>query len=165
MEYMFASALGFHKFFAFVFGALTIVYFALTRLKIDKNITFYTLNEAVKNGIVKFPALRNLRGIKARKKLFNGRKYLARIRKFLPVYYAVLAAIVTTGAVMLPVMASVSVSVGLMCVGAVCIMGLCAVGYKRLKRAFLGQKFEIYRAQIAKILGAIFAIILIVSFI
>ena len=163
MEYMFASALGFHKFFAFVFGALTIVYFALTRLKTDKNIKFYTLNSAEKNGVVKFPTLRNLRGIKARKKLFNGRKYLARIRKFLPVYYAVLAAIVTTGAVMLPVIASVSV--GLMCVGAVCIMGLCAVGYKRLKRAFLGQKFEIYRAQIAKILGAIFAIILIVSFI
>ena len=164
MGYMVESALAFHKFFALVLGIFTVIYLILTRLKIDKNFKFYTLNLAVQNGIVKFPALRNLRLIKAKKKLFNGRKYLARIRKFLPIYYSVLAALITTGSVMLPSL-GLSAKTVLMSVGTVAIIGLCAVGYKRLKRAFLGQNFKIYKAQMGKILSIIFAIILIVSFI
>ena len=161
---MVENALAFHKFFALVLGILTIIYLILTRLKIDKNFKFYTLKTAVQNGVVKFPGLRNLRTIKAKKKLFNGRKYLARIRKFLPIYYSVLAALITTGSVMLPSL-GLSSGVVMMSVGTVAIIALCAVGYKRLKRAFLGQNFEIYRVGILKILTIIFAIILIVSFI
>lgn len=157
MDYLYQSALGFHKFFALATAILTIIYLIFTQLKIDAA-EFCPRSEAL-NSAVSAPQAENLK-----QKSRSGLRFLRRIRLFLPIYYATLAALIISGSVMLPVLRfDMSFKIYFMAVGSLAMIALSAVSYKRLKIAYLSQNFAPYQRKMRLILGLSLAIILIAS--
>ena len=158
MDYLYQNALGFHKFFALAAAILTIIYLIFTQLKIDAAAEFYPRGKAL-NLAVSTPQAENLK-----QKSRSGLRFLRRIRLFLPIYYATLAALIISGSVMLPVLRfDLSFKIYFMAAGALAMIALSAVSYKRLKIAYLSQNFASYQRKMRVILGLNLAIILIAS--
>ena len=158
MDYLYQSALGFHKFFALAAAILTIIYLIFTQLKIDAAAEFCPRKEAL-NSAVSAPQAENLK-----QKSRSGLRFLRCIRLFLPIYYATLAALLISGSVMLPVLRfDLSFKIYFMAVGSLTVIALSAVSYKRLKIAYLSQNFASYQRKMRVILGLNLAIILIAS--
>ena len=158
MDYLYQSALGFHKFFALAAAILTIIYLIFTQLKIDAAAEFCPRKEAL-NFAASAPQAENLK-----QKSRFGLRFLRRIRLFLPIYYATLAALIISGSVMLPVLRfDLSFKIYFMAVGSLAMIALSAVSYKRLKIAYLSQIFAPYQRKMRVILGLSLAIILIAS--
>ena len=158
MDYLYQSALGFHKFFALAAAILTIIYLIFTQLKIDAVAEFRPRSEAL-NPAASAPQAENLK-----QKSRSGLRFLRRIRLFLPIYYSCIAALIISGSVMLPVLRfDLSFKIYFMTVGSLAIIALSAVSYKRLKIAYLSQNFALYQRKMRVILGLSLAIILIAS--
>ncbi len=158
MDYLYQSALGFHKFFALAAAILTIIYLIFTQLKIDVAAEFRPRSEAL-NSAASTPQAENLK-----QKSRSGLRFLRRIRLFLPTYYSCIAALIISGSVMLPVLRfDLSFKIYFMAVGSLAMIALSAVSYKRLKTAYLSQNFAPYQRKIRVILGLNLAIILIAS--
>ncbi len=158
MDYLYQSALGFHKFFALAAAILTIIYLIFTQLKIDAAAEFYPRGKAL-NPAASAPQAENLK-----QKSRSGLRVLRCIRLFLPIYYATLAALIISGSVMLPVLRfDLSFRIYFMAVGSLAMIALSAVSYKRLKIAYLSQNFAPYQHKMRVILGLNLAIILIAS--
>ena len=158
MDYLYQSALGFHKFFALATAILTIIYLIFTQLKIDAVAEFRPRKEAL-NSAVSAPQAENLK-----QKSRSGLRFLRRVRLFLPIYYTTLAALIISGSVMLAVLRfDLSFKIYFMAVGSLAMIALSAVSYKRLKIAYLSQSFAPYQRKMRVILGLNLAIILIAS--
>ena len=84
MDYLYQSALGFHKFFALATAILMIIYLIFTQLKIDAAAEFCPRGKAL-NSAACAPQAGNLK-----QKSRSGLRFLRRIRLFLPIYNAVL---------------------------------------------------------------------------
>ena len=97
----------------------------------------------------------------------NGQNaYIKRIRLFLPFFYTILACLIFTGALLLPVLEfKFNYKIALMIVASVIIIALSAIGYKRLKKAYFTKDFALYKNQILKIIAINLILVLIVSFI
>ena len=92
--------------------------------------------------------------------------YIKRIRLFLPFFYTILACLIFTGALLLPVLEfKFNYKIALMIVASVIIIALSAIGYKRLKKAYFTKDFTLYKNQILKIIAINLILVLIVSFI
>ena len=157
MDYLYQSALGFHKFFALAAAILTIIYLIFTQLKIDAA-EFCSRGKAL-NPAVSAPQAGNLK-----QKSRSGLRFLRRIRLFLPIYYSCIAALVISGSVMLAVLRfDLSFRIYFMAAAALAMIALSAVSYKRLKIAYLSQNFAPYQRKMRVILGLSLAIILIAS--
>ena len=158
MDYLYQSALGFHKFFALAAAILTIIYLIFTQLKIDAAAEFRPRSEAL-NSAASTPQAANLK-----QKSRSGLRFLRRIRLFLPIYYATLAALIISGSVMLPVLRfDLSFKIYFMAAAALAMIAFSAVSYKRLKIAYLSQNFAPYQRKMRVILGLNLAMILIAS--
>ena len=148
MDYLYQSALGFHKFFALATAILTIIYLIFTQLKIDAVAEFRPRSEAL-NSAVSAPQAENLK-----QKSRSGLRFLRRIRLFLPIYYSCIAALIISGSVMLAVLRfDLSFKIYFMAVGSLAMIALSAVSYKRLKIAYLSQSFAPYQRKMRVILG------------
>lgn len=159
MDYLYQSALGFHKFFALAAAILTIIYLIFTQLKIDAAAAEFRPRSEALNSAASAPQAENLK-----QKSRSGLRFLRRIRLFLPIYYATLAALIISGSVMLPVLRfDLSFRIYFMAVAALAMIVLSAVSYKRLKIAYLSQNFAPYQRKMRVILGLSLAIILIAS--
>ncbi|WP_298703581.1 hypothetical protein [uncultured Campylobacter sp.] len=158
MDYLYQSALGFHKFFALVAAILTIIYLIFTQLKIDAAAEFRPRSEAI-NPAASAPQAENLK-----QKSRSGLRFLRRIRLFLPIYYSCIAALIVSGSVMLSVLRfDLSFKIYFMALGSLAMIALSAVSYKWLKIAYLSQNFTPYQRKMRVILGLNLAIILIAS--
>ena len=158
MDYMYQSALGFHKFFVLATAILTIIYLIFTQLNIDAATEFRPCGKAL-NSAASAPQAGNLK-----QKSRSGLRFLRRIRLFLPIYYTTLAALIISGSVMLPVLRfDLSFKIYFMAVGSLAMIALSAASYKRLKIAYLSQNFAPYQRKMRLILGLNLAIILIAS--
>nr|WP_314794491.1 hypothetical protein [uncultured Campylobacter sp.] len=159
MDYLYQSALGFHKFFALAAAILTIIYLIFTQLKIDAAAAEFRHRSEALNFAASAPQAENLK-----QKSRSGLRFLRRIRLFLPIYYATLAALIISGSVMLPVLRfDLSFKIYFMAVGSLAMIALSVVSYKRLKIAYLSQNFAPYQRKMRVILGLSLAIILIAS--
>lgn len=159
MDYLYQSALGFHKFFALAAAILTIIYLIFTQLKIDDAAAEFCPRGKALNSAVSAPQAENLK-----QKSRSGLRFLRRIRLFLPIYYATLAALIISGSVMLPVLRfDLSFKIYFMAIGSLAMIALSAASYKRLKIAYLSQNFAPYQRKMRVILGLSLAIILIAS--
>ena len=159
MDYLYQSALGFHKFFALAAAILTIIYLIFTQLKINAAAAEFRPRSEALNSAASAPQAENLK-----QKSRSGLRFLRRIRLFLPIYYATLAALIISGSVMLPVLRfDLSFKIYFMAVGSLAMIALSAVSYKRLKIAYLSQNFAPYQRKMRVILGLNLAIILIAS--
>lgn len=159
MDYLYQSALGFHKFFALATAILTIIYLIFTQLKIDAAAAEFRPRKEALNSAVSAPQAENLK-----QKSRSGLRFLRRIRLFLPIYYATLAALIISGSVMLPVLRfDLSFKIYFMAIGSLAMIALSAASYKRLKIAYLSQNFAPYQRKMRVILGLSLAIILIAS--
>ena len=159
MDYLYQSALGFHKFFALTAAILTIIYLIFTQLKIDAAVAEFRPRSEALNLAVSAPQAENLK-----QKSRSGLRFLRRIRLFLPIYYSCIAALIISGSVMLPVLRfDLSFKIYFMAVGSLAMIALSAVSYKRLKIAYLSQNFAPYQRKMRVILGLNLAIILIAS--
>ncbi len=159
MDYLYQSALGFHKFFALAAAILTIIYLIFTQLKIDAAAAEFCPRKEALNSAASAPQAENLK-----QKSRSGLRFLRRIRLFLPIYYSCIAALIISGSVMLPVLRfDLSFKIYFMAVGSLAMIALSAVSYKRLKIAYLSQNFAPYQRKMRVILGLNLAIILIAS--
>ncbi|WP_298024231.1 hypothetical protein [uncultured Campylobacter sp.] len=159
MDYLYQSALSFHKFFALAAAILTIIYLIFTQLKIDAAAAEFRPRSEALNSAASAPQAENLK-----QKSRSGLRFLRRIRLFLPIYYATLAALIISGSVMLPVLRfDLSFRIYFMAAAALAMIILSAVSYKRLKIAYLSQNFAPYQRKMRVILGLSLAIILIAS--
>ena len=159
MDYLYQSALGFHKFFALAAAILTIIYLIFTQLKIDTAAAEFRPRSEALNSAASAPQAENLK-----QKSRSGLRFLRRIRLFLPIYYSCIAALIISGSVMLPVLRfDLSFKIYFMAVGSLAMIILSAVSYKRLKIAYLSQNFAPYQRKMRVILGLSLAIILIAS--
>ncbi len=157
MDYLYQSALGFHKFFALAAAILTIIYLIFTQLKIDAA-EFCPRSKAL-NSAASAPQAGNLK-----QKSRSGLRFLRRIRLFLPIYYSCIAALIISGSVMLAVLRfNLSFRICFMAAAALAMIILSAASYKRLKIAYLNQNFAPYQRKMRVILGLSLAIILIAS--
>ena len=156
MDYLYQSALGFHKFFALAAAILTIIYLIFTQLKIDAVAEFRPRKEAL-NSAASAPQAENLR-----QKSRSGLRFLRRVRLFLPIYYSCIAALIISGSVMLAVL-RFDLSFRIYFMAAAAMIILSAVSYKRLKIAYLSQNFAPYQRKMRVILGLSLAITLIAS--
>ena len=157
MDYLYQSALGFHKFFALAAAILTIIYLIFTQLKIDAA-EFCPRGKAL-NSAASAPQAESLK-----QKSRSGLRFLRRIRLFLPIYYSCIAALIISGSVMLAVLRfDLSFKIYFMAVGSLAMIALSVVSYKRLKIAYLSQNFAPYQRKMRVILGLSLAIILIAS--
>ena len=157
MDYLYQSALGFHKFFALTAAILTIIYLIFTQLKIDAA-EFCPRGKAL-NSAASAPQAGNLK-----QKSRSGLRFLRRIRLFLPIYYSCIAALIISGSVMLAVLRfDLSFRIYFMAAAALAMIILSAASYKRLKIAYLSQNFAPYQRKMRVILGLSLAIILIAS--
>ncbi|CZE46037.1 hypothetical protein [Campylobacter geochelonis] len=96
----------------------------------------------------------------------SGMGYVKRIRLLLPLYYACLAAVLITGAVILPVLKfELSYSVIIMIIAFIAMIGIGAMGYKKLKRAYFRQEIPEYKKKIRVLIGINLALILVASFV
>ena len=92
--------------------------------------------------------------------------YIKRIRLFLPFFYTILACIIFTGAVLLPVLEfKLNYKIILMIIAVIAIIATNAIDYKKLKKAYFTKNFDLYKREIAKIIITNLILILIVSFI
>ena len=92
--------------------------------------------------------------------------YIKRIRLFLPFFYTILACLIFTGALLLPVLEfKFNYKIIFMIIATIAIIALSAIGYKRLKMAYFTKDFATYKRQILKIIIINLILILIVSFI
>ena len=158
MDYLYQSALSFHKFFALAAAILTIIYLIFTQLKIDAAAEFCPRSEAL-NPAASAPQAENLK-----QKSRSGLRFLRRIRLFLPIYYSCIAALIVSGSVMLSVLRfDLSFKIYFMALGSLAMIALSAVSYKWLKIAYLSQNFTPYQRKMRVILGLNLAIILIAS--
>ncbi len=158
MDYMYQSALGFHKFFVLATAILTIIYLIFTQLKIDAATEFRPCGKAL-NSAASAPQAGNLK-----QKSRSGLRFLRRIRLFLPIYYSCIAALIISGSVMLPVLRfDLSFRIYFMAAAALAMIAFSATSYKRLKIAYLSQNFAPYQRKMRLILGLNLAIILIAS--
>lgn len=129
MEYLYDTALDYHKFFALLVFVMSVIHLFLTQFG-------------------------------------SGEGYVKRIRLFLPAYYATLAMLCVTGAVILPIFDfKMSFSVVFMMIAFIVMIGLGAMGYKRLKMAWVSKNLEIYKKDMRVILAVNLALILLASFI
>lgn len=159
MDYLYQSALSFHKFFALAAAILTIIYLIFTQLKIDAAAAEFCPRKEALNSAASAPQAENLK-----QKSRSGLRFLRRIRLFLPIYYSCIAALIISGSVMLPVLRfDLSFKIYFMAVGSLAMIALSAVSYKRLKIAYLSQNFAPYQRKMRVILGLNLAIILIAS--
>ena len=159
MDYLYQSALGFHKFFALAAAILTIIYLIFTQLKIDAAAAEFRPRSEALNSAASAPQAGNLK-----QKSRSGLRFLRRVRLFLPIYYSCIAALIISGSVMLPVLRfDLSFKIYFMTVAALAMIALSAVSYKRLKIAYLSQNFAPYQRKMRVILGLSLAIILIAS--
>ena len=157
MDYLYQSALGFHKFFALAAAILTIIYLIFTQLKIDAA-EFCPRSKAL-NSAASAPQAGNLK-----QKSRSGLRFLRRIRLVLPIYYSCIAALIISGSVMLAVLRfNLSFRICFMAAAALAMIILSAASYKRLKIAYLNQNFAPYQRKMRVILGLSLAIILIAS--
>lgn len=157
MDYLYQSALGFHKFFALAAAILTIIYLIFTQLKIDAA-EFCPRSKAL-NSAASAPQAGNLK-----QKSRSGLRFLRRIRLFLPIYYSCIAALIISGSVMLAVLRfDLSFRIYFMAAAALAMIILSAASYKRLKIAYLSQNFTPYQRKMRVILGLNLVIILIAS--
>lgn len=158
MDYMYQSALGFHKFFVLATAILTIIYLIFTQLNIDAATEFRPCGKAL-NSAASAPQAGNLK-----QKSRSGLRFLRRIRLFLPIYYSCIAALIISGSVMLPVLRfDLSFRIYFMAAAALAMIAFSATSYKRLKIAYLSQNFAPYQRKMRLILGLNLAIILIAS--
>ena len=142
---MAGSPLIFESNFAFIFGAIS-------SDRISSCVIFSKLFSPA-------PQAGNLK-----QKSRSGLRFLRRIRLFLPIYYATLAALIISGSVMLPVLCfDLNFKIYFMAVGSLAMIALSAASYKRLKIAYLSQNFAPYQRKMRVILGLNLAIILIAS--
>lgn len=159
MDYLYQSALGFHKFFALAAAILTIIYLIFTQLKIDAAAAEFRPRSEALNSAISAPQAENLK-----QKSRSGLRFLRRIRLFLPIYYSCIAALIISGSVMLPVLRfDLSFKIYFMAVGSLAMIALSAVSYKWLKIAYISQNFAPYQRKMRLILGLSLAIILIAS--
>ena len=159
MDYLYQSALGFHKFFALAAAILTIIYLIFTQLKIDDAAAEFCSRGKALNSAASAPQAENLK-----QKSRSGLRFLRRIRLFLPIYYSCIAALIISGSVMLAVLRfDLSFKIYFMAVGSLAMIALSAISYKRLKIAYLSQNFAPYQRKMRVILGLSLAIILIAS--
>ena len=92
--------------------------------------------------------------------------YIKRIRLFLPFFYTILACLIFTGSVILPILEfKFNYKIIFMIVAVIAIIALSAIGYKRLKIAYFTKDFDFYKKRISKIIIVNLILILIVSFI
>ena len=92
--------------------------------------------------------------------------YIKRIRLFLPFFYTILACLIFTGSVILPILEfKFNYKIIFMIVAVIAIIALSAIGYKRLKIAYFSKNFIVYKKQISKMIIVNLILILIVSFI
>lgn len=158
MDYLYQSALSFHKFFALAATILTIIYLIFTQLKIDVAAEFCPRGKAL-NSAASAPQAGNLK-----QKSRSGLRFLRRIRLFLPIYYSCITALIISGSVMLAVLRfDLSFRIYFMATAALAMIILSAASYKRLKIAYLSQNFAPYQRKMRVILGLSLAIILIAS--
>ena len=159
MDYLYQSALGFHKFFALAAAILTIIYLIFTQLKIDAAAAEFRPRSEALNSAISAPQAENLK-----QKSRSGLRFLRRIRLFLPIYYSCIAALIISGSVMLPVLRfDLSFKIYFMAAAALVMIAFSATSYRRLKIAYLSQNFAPYQRKMRVILGLNLAIILIAS--
>ncbi|MBP5778984.1 MAG: hypothetical protein J6W17_03415 [Campylobacter sp.] len=92
--------------------------------------------------------------------------YIKRIRLFLPFFYTILACLIFTGTLLLPILEfKFNYKIIFMIVAVIAIIALSAIGYKRLKMAYFTKDFDLYKKQISKIIIVNLILILIASFI